>query len=171
MTAAVVVLNASFEPLGIVSLHRAMAFLLKERAVIVEAVPGQTVRSATAEYPFPRVVQFREMVRVPYKYGVQPWTREGVLQRDRGLGCAYCTKPARPTTIDHIMPKSRFVGNPNTWLNTIAAHTECNGRKADRTPLEAGMPLRYQPREVTTRDTLLVAMAEVGADLVALGLA
>lgn len=166
---AVVVLNASFEPLGVVPLRRAMVYLVRERAVIVEAVPGATYRAAEAEFPVPRVVQFREMVRVPYRYGAQPWSRRGVLERD-GHRCAFCLK--RASTVDHLMPKSRLPkGAADTWRNTVAACTSCNGRKADKTPDEARMPLRFQPREVTTRDTLLIALAQTGADLGALGLA
>lgn len=167
---AVVVLNASFEPLGVVPLRRAMAYLVRERASIVEAVPGQTFKSASAEFPVPRVVQFREMVRVPYKYMVQPWTRSGVIERDRGLGCAYCGRTGA-MTIDHIMPRSRVKGNPNTWTNTISSCLRCNNIKAARTPEEARMPLRYEPRIVTSRDTLLLAIASTGADMVSLGLA
>ncbi len=33
------------------------------------------------------------------------------------------------------------------------------------------MPLRYQPRVVTSRDSLVVAIAATGADLTMLGLA
>jgi 5-methylcytosine-specific restriction endonuclease McrA len=42
-----------------------------------------------------------------------------------------------------VVPSSR--GGPWTWLNTVAACRACNGRKADRTPVEAGMRLRFQP--------------------------
>jgi len=162
----VVVLNASFEPLGIVPLKRAMVFLMRERAVIVDAVPGRTVRSAEAEFPFPRVVQFREMVRVPYRWGAVPWTRRGLLERD-GYECVFCGK--RASTVDHILPRSR--GGRDTWMNTAAACLRCNSVKADKTPEEAGMPLRFQPREVTTRESLVLAIAETGADVVALGFA
>ena len=162
----VVVLNASFEPLGIVPVARALVFLMRERAVIVDAVPGRTIRSAQAEFPFPRVVQFREMIRVPYRYGVMPWSRRGLLQRD-GFECAYCGK--RATTVDHMLPRSR--GGRDEWMNTVAACTRCNNVKADRTPAEAGMPLRYQPRPVTTRDTLVLAIAAAGVDMNAFGLA
>jgi 5-methylcytosine-specific restriction endonuclease McrA len=162
----VAVLNATFEPLAIVPLRRAMAFLLHERAVIVEAVPGQTVRSATAEFPMPRVVQFREMVRVPYRHSVLPWTRAGLLARDQH-SCAYCGRHAN--TIDHVQPRSR--GGRNTWLNTVASCHRCNNQKADRTPEEADMPLRFPPREVTRRDTLVLGIGALGADMSALGLA
>lgn len=162
----VAVLNASMEPLAIVPLSRAMGLLLRERAVVVEARAGETIRSTAAEMPVPLVVQFREMVRVPYAYAASPWSRRGVLERDGGR-CAYC--PARGTTVDHIMPRSR--GGGNTWMNTVTCCPRCNAAKADRTPAEAGMVLRYQPREVTRRDSLVVGMAELGADLAQLGLA
>jgi 5-methylcytosine-specific restriction endonuclease McrA len=161
----VVVLNASFEPLGIVPVARAMVFLIRERAVLVDAVPGRTVRSAEAEFPMPRVVQFREMVRVPYRYGTVPFTRKGMLERDN-YECAYCGK--RASTVDHILPRSRR--GLDTWMNCISACTRCNGVKADRTPEEAGMPLRFQPRIVTSRETLVLAIAATGADVEALGL-
>jgi 5-methylcytosine-specific restriction endonuclease McrA len=32
----------------------------------------------------------------------------------------------------------------NTWKNTIAACDSCNQRKANRTPAEAGMVLRFE---------------------------
>ena len=162
----VVVLNASFEPLGIVPLSRALVFLMRERAVIVDAVPGRVVRSAEAEFPFPRVVQFREMIRVPYRYGTVAWSRRGLLQRDN-FECAYCGK--RASTVDHVLPRSR--GGRDTWENTVASCLRCNNVKADRTPEEAGMTLRFQPRVVTNRETLVMAIAETGADVVALGLA
>mgnify|MGYP003583040890 CR=1 FL=1 len=162
----VVVLNASFEPLGIVPLSRALVFLMRERAVIVDAVPGRTVRSAEAEFPVPRVVQFREMVRVPYRWGTVPWTRRGLLERDN-FECCYCGK--RALTVDHVLPKSR--GGRDSWLGCVAACHRCNNVKADRTPEEAGMTMRYQPRVVTSRESMVLAIAETGADVVALGLA
>ena len=59
----------------------------------------------------------------------------------------------------------------DTWLNTIAACLRCNGIKANRTSEEAGIPLLFQPREVTTRGTLLVAVTGIATAVVALGLA
>lgn len=164
---AVIVLNASFEPLGVVPLRRAVVHLLRERATVVEAVPGAVYRSATAEFPVPRVVQFRTMIRAPHRYEVQAWTRHGVISRDAHT-CAYCgSRSAR--TVDHVMPRSR--GGKDEWMNTVAACLRCNGAKADRTPDEAGMALLFQPRNVNTRDTLIAAMAGTGADLVSLGFA
>ncbi|HET9517230.1 MAG TPA: HNH endonuclease, partial [Actinoplanes sp.] len=65
----------------------------------------------------------------------------GVLARDRRT-CAYCGGHA--TTIDHVLPRSR--GGANSWTNTVAACERCNGRKGDRTPAEAGLRMRTEPK-------------------------
>ena len=42
------------------------------------------------------------------------------------------------------MPSSAR-GGRWSWTNLVSACAACNGRKADRTPEEAGMPLVYLP--------------------------
>lgn len=73
-----------------------------------------------------------------------------VHERDHWT-CAYCGRSVSKTpaceallaTVDHIVPSSR--GGASSWLNLVSACKECNGRKADRTPGEAGMMLRFDP--------------------------
>lgn len=166
MTAQVVVLNATLEPIGVASLQRAVAFVVKERAQIMLAADG-TIRSNSLELPVPRVVVFNDYVQIPHTrlYDRMPWSRKGVLDRDRRR-CAYCRGAG--ATIDHIHPASR--GGASTWLNTITACVDCNGRKGDRTPTEAGMPLRFEPRVVWRREVMLLAVQAAGVDLAELGL-
>jgi 5-methylcytosine-specific restriction endonuclease McrA len=77
-------------------------------------------------------------VKTTFLYGRAPgWTKRGVLKRDSHT-CGYCGD--RATTVDHILPQSK--GGRNTWTNTVAACHTCNARKANRTPAEAGMPLK-----------------------------
>ena len=161
MMRQVVVLNASFEPLTTVTLNRAILFLVKERAVVVEAVEGATIRSVDREIPLPKVVRLVKYVRVSYMHRPRPWSRRGVLERDAGLGCIYCGKNA--TTVEHIQPISRG-GDPRGWLNTAAACVACNNKKGSMTLAEWGRPLRYKPRVVTERDTLVLAIAKTGVD-------
>ena len=66
-----------------------------------------------------------------------------MLARD-GHTCGYCR--GRADTVDHVVPRSRpgrrpQLGEPGGGLPT------CNGRKGNRTPDEAGMPLLVQPFE------------------------
>ena len=57
-------LNASYEPLSIVSSRRAICLLLADKAELVECDEG-VVHSATVSIPVPAVVRLRYMVRVP----------------------------------------------------------------------------------------------------------
>lgn len=59
--------------------------------------------------------------------------------------CAYCGNyfDRESLTKDHIKPKVH--GGKNTWKNLITSCKPCNGRKADRTPEQAGMKLKFQP--------------------------
>lgn len=163
----VVVLNASYEPLGMVSVNRAVLFLLRERAELVAAVPGAHIRSADTELPLPRVVRLVKYVRVPYAHSPMPWSKRGVLERDAALGCVYCGRKA--TTVEHIVPVSR--GGGSDWMNTAGACKPCNGSKGARLVSEAGLTMRYQPRLVTKQESLILAIAKAGYDLSDLGFA
>ncbi len=71
-------------------------------------------------------------------------TKAGVFRRDRGL-CGYCGRAISlaDASLDHVIPQS--LGGPDTWDNLVNACRRCNQKKADRTPEQAGMPLRFKP--------------------------
>ncbi|MEU6022214.1 HNH endonuclease [Micromonospora sp. NPDC048871] len=134
---AVLVVNADLGPLHRVTVPHAIRMLCRRVAEIHEAVPDQVI----GVFPVPRVVRLVRYVVTRWRFTSGPaWSRAGVLARDARC-CAYCAGPA--STIDHILPRSR--GGRNTWKNTTAACYACNQRKGDRTPTEAGMPLRRVP--------------------------
>ena len=134
----VLVLNASYEPLNITSWRRAIVLLLKGKAEQVE----HNGRYIYAEFPLPTVIRLRYYVRVPYKE--IPLTRRNLLERDRHT-CQYCSYKGEQLTLDHIVPRSR--GGGDSWENLVAACVRCNVRKGNRTPREANMRLRTQPRK------------------------
>ncbi len=132
----VLVINADLGPLHRVSLRHAVRMLVRRVAEVHEAVPDRLI----GVYPVPTVVRLVRYVVTKWRYTAGPaWSRSGVLARD-GHRCGYCLGVA--TTVDHILPRSH--GGRNTWANTVAACCECNQRKADRTPAEAGMVLRFE---------------------------
>lgn len=74
------------------------------------------------------------------------FSRKNIFKRDR-YTCQYCGDQPGPEelTIDHVMPRSR--GGTSTWENCLLACVACNKRKADKTPAEAGMPMRKVPKK------------------------
>jgi len=134
------VLNAGYEPLGVVSFRRAIMLVLNQKATVLEQNDELKVRSATGEYELPSVILLARYVRVPGSRKI-PVSRRGVLRRDSNR-CAYCSKSA--TTIDHVQPKSR--GGKDTWENLVACCLRCNNKKGDKTLAEMGWALRTAPR-------------------------
>jgi 5-methylcytosine-specific restriction endonuclease McrA len=133
-------LNATFEPLAVVTAKRAVLLMLSGKAELVEAaLEGGAFHSESLTVTAPSVMRLSRYVRVPYRPSV-PMTRAGVLRRDCRV-CAYCGK--RADTIDHVLPRSR--GGMHTWENCVAACRACNSRKADRLLSELGWTLRFVP--------------------------
>lgn len=141
------VLNASFEALGATKMDRAISLVLRGDAEIVESDESRIVRSMGHNLPFPKVIRLLRYVKVPFTYAEEFFSRAGVLRRDKHT-CGYCGKKAADgaiMTVDHIHPKSRFDGNPDTWLNTVACCAPCNAKKADKLLSECGMTLLTTP--------------------------
>lgn len=135
----VLLLNATFEPLAVVTAKRAVVLMLTGKAECVQAALEGAFHSESLTIPAPSVMRLSRYVRVPYRRSV-PMTRAGVLRRD-GRRCAYCGK--RADTIDHVVPRSR--GGQHTWDNCVAACRLCNSRKADRLLAELGWTLVAPP--------------------------
>ncbi len=146
---ACLALNASYEPLTLVTPRRAIRLVLDGKAEILEVDTDREFRSAEITVPAPVVIRLRRFVRVPRRYRRQV-TNTFLFARDE-YSCMYCGKHRRELrgreflTRDHIIPSSR--GGENSWENVVAACSPCNNRKGDRLPHEAGMALRTEPRE------------------------
>ena len=134
------VLNATYEPLGVVTDRRALILVLNNRATVVE-ISTEILHFANGEIALPAVIRLNKFVRIPYRHAV-PLSRRAIFARDGGR-CVYCTASA--TSIDHVIPRSR--GGGHTWENVVSACHRCNHIKADRTLKELGWRLRSLPRE------------------------
>lgn len=149
---AVLVLNASYEPVSITRTRNALKLLVKGSAVAEEdygfdIYPG---------LPLPSVIRLRNYKKIPIRISIL--TRPNIYARDRYL-CQYCGakegttklvngKPTRTVlTLDHVLPESR--GGPFSWDNLVSCCKTCNLKKGDHTPQEAGMELLHIPRMLT----------------------
>jgi len=136
--AKALVLNASFQPLCVVPVRRALVLALKGKAEVVHT-NGHLYRSERLELHAPSVVRLKYFVKVPYRARAS-LSRRAVLVRDH-FECQYCGSKAE--NVDHIIPKSR--GGAHSWENVVAACRRCNARKENRSPSDVGMHLRRVP--------------------------
>lgn len=135
---SVLLLNASYEPIHVITERRAITLVIDAKAELVEQQPGR-LRSATCEWPIPAVVRLVQYVKIPYRARV-PLNRRAVIARDKGV-CAYCGGSGNE--MDHVIPRSR--GGEHTWENVVCSCRSCNSRKADRLLSETTMTLNITP--------------------------
>lgn len=133
------VLNATYEPLSVVTRRRAIVLVLSDRAEVVHD-SDEVVHSQHLAVQVPSVIRLRTYVRVPYRRRAA-LSRRGVFARD-GHRCQYCGGPA--DSIDHVVPRSR--GGEHVWENVVACCRSCNAAKRDRLLEHTSMRLRRPPR-------------------------
>jgi 5-methylcytosine-specific restriction endonuclease McrA len=165
-TTDVLLLNADYSPIKVISWKQAIGMLLDDKVYMVEDYANRVIRSATMEMKWPAVIALKRYVKRATRV---KFNRANVMARD-GYTCQYCgvrpkTTSGRPDlrelTLEHVVPRSRSVARkggrqvflpwdkkwvPVTcWENVVAACGPCNLDKAARTPSEAGMKLRKLP--------------------------
>ena len=120
MQSPVLVLNASYEPINVTPVRRAVILIIKGVATAEEA-NGSFIHSSRASFRVPSVIRLRE----------------------------FCSRalPAGELTLDHVIPRSR--GGHTDWDNLVACCHRCNNLKGDRLPEEAGLKLLRLPRPFT----------------------
>jgi len=154
MSVRCMVLNSSYEYLNIEeSWFDSLMLVLEGKAVPIELYPD-VVRSQHCTFQLPAAVVMRYQVNLRKRNRLfQMPTKRAVFIRDN-FECQYCG--SRLTmgsgTRDHVLPRSRK--GPDALTNVVASCKPCNGRKANRTPEQAGMVLRSQPRQLTDEEKI-----------------
>jgi 5-methylcytosine-specific restriction endonuclease McrA len=145
----VLVLNSTYEPINVCSLHRAVVLLLKGKAETIET-SGGIMRSERSALIAPVVIRLLHYIRLPRADGRRV-SRHAILARD-GFRCQYCGS-TRHLTIDHIIPRSR--GGASSWENVVTSCAPCNVRKGACLPSEVGMSPFRRPRPPVPGDFVL----------------
>src|SRR5438309_6942869 len=84
----VLVLNATFEPINVCTVKRAVVLLLKDKAEVIEHSEWK-LRSATRSMERPTVIRLVTYVRIPRDTHRRKITRRAVFARDEWI-CQYC---------------------------------------------------------------------------------
>src|SRR5918994_1627110 len=150
------ILNRNWQPVNVATVARSLVLLWNEAARVVDTetyrlftwadwsriVPRDGdifIQAVRLRLRVPEVIVLAEYDRLPS--AAVSFSRRNVFKRDHWT-CQYCGE--RPggeeLTIDHVVPRSQ--GGTSTWDNCVLSCIDCNKRKADRTPQQAGMKLR-----------------------------
>ena len=138
-------LTQGYEPLQIISWQRAVTLLALAKVDVVEEYEME-IRAPSIAWRVPAVVRLRKTFRryaKPVKF-----SRVNIYARDN-YRCQYCAIKCTvdELTYDHVVPRSQ--GGKTTWENIVSACYTCNRRKANRTPVQAGMKLLSTPARPT----------------------
>jgi len=142
MTARTLVLDQGYQPHRIVSWRRAVTMLFAGKVEVVEEY-DEEIRSVTISIKMPAVVRLiRKATGRPPKVR---FSRINIMARDN-FRCQYCGKRGTrgELNLDHVLPRAQ--GGTSRWENIATSCIPCNTQKGNRTPEQAGMKLRKQPR-------------------------
>lgn len=142
---SVLLLNASYEPLTVVSWKRAMTLVLAGRAEMVAQDGDRVVRSAGgSEFPLPNVVRLMQMVSFAgmRRKGTPRFSKAGLNVRD-GRTCQVRGCDDRGSTVDHVIPRSR--GGDTSWENCVLMCQAHNSTKGNRSLDQLGWSLKRVP--------------------------
>ena len=133
----VLLLNQTYEPLGTVSVARAIIMTLKNSVFVEEYDGVRVLRSAHDEFPVPSVIRRRTDINSRRRREQSGMQRLRIYMRDK-FRCQYCgdKKSVNELTLDHILPRSRG-GNSCTTGRTRVIPGEASA-SATRAGTKAG---------------------------------
>ena len=142
VNAKTLVLDTSYQPLGIISWQRAFCLYMMDKVEIVEEYADLWVRSAHQAFKVPSIIRF--VKNVFKKVRRVKFSRDNVYARDKGK-CQYCGThcTTEEFTLDHIVP--RALGGITEWKNVVVCCVDCNRRKQDKPLHKSGMTLLSIP--------------------------
>ncbi len=138
----VLVINSSYEPINICSWKKAILMLYKGIATSLEDT-DIVIRSPSMGIVLPSVLKLTHYIPIPKIR--KKLNKAYVLMRDSFI-CQYCGRRLKESeiTLDHIIPRSR--GGRNEWQNLATSCPECNAKKGNKLPEEAGFRLKKDPK-------------------------
>jgi 5-methylcytosine-specific restriction endonuclease McrA len=127
----------------------------KELSQMITEHPNGFVNTVSLKLAIPEIIILSFYDRLP-KVDIR-FTRSNIY-KNYGLKCCYCGKKFQSVdlNLDHVLPRSR--GGTTTWNNIVLSCIPCNMQKADRTPVEAGFKMHYQPLKPNWKPLYAVKM-------------
>lgn len=136
-------LNATFEPLNIISWQRAITLLTQGKVEVIDSY-DRDIRGVSITFRLPSILRLLKLIKVRRASREVRFSRANIYQRDK-YACQYCGVNYSPEglTFDHVIPQVQ--NGEATWENIVTACLVCNNKKGGRTPREANMRLIRPP--------------------------
>lgn len=153
------VLSQGFEPIKVISWQRAIALLSLGKIEVIEEY-DHDIRSVSLVIKIPAVVRLLSAFR-RHKQKVK-FSRVNIFARDK-YSCQYCGVKGKmdELTYDHVTPRSQ--GGKTEWTNIATCCYDCNMKKRDRTPAQAGMRLLSTPVQPSWMPAMTITVSQTSA--------
>jgi 5-methylcytosine-specific restriction endonuclease McrA len=146
MSAACLVLSRAFSPVNVYASYKdAVTKVEAGRAEVIATYPNTILRSWKQAKEAPAIIRLLYFAGNVQKRGrFMRLSRKNLWLRDKAK-CCYCNKAVTLAEMhwDHVVPRDQ--GGISSWENLVVSCQKCNSRKANRTPIQAGMPLLKTP--------------------------
>lgn len=157
----VLILNADMRPYGEWDWKKAISNLLCKEIAVRPVYDDKGMIKHDFEvtdgkgnlYEVPAVLVLEEYRPENNKYA--SYSKIRIYQRDMNT-CQYCGSKVTPNnrTIDHVIPRAhwnpkRYHFKVTSFENAVTSCENCNFKKRNRTPSQAGMKLLNVPKRVT----------------------
>lgn len=170
----VLVLNKNFVAVSITNWRRAIRLVYLNRADVVDEEyrtysfqdwfelsqfikdhPAGFVHTPKFKIAIPEVIALKYYDKVQFE---EPRLTRRNIYEHYNYRCCYCGKKfdSSKLNIDHVIPRSR--GGKTEWSNVVTSCIECNLKKGNRTPQEAGMKLVIPPSKPHRRVKLTLIL-------------
>lgn len=159
----VLVLNNNFYAICVTSWQRAITLVYNGHADVVDEEyrtydfsdwcelsqmlkehPAGFIHTPKLKIAVPEVIALKYYDRLP-QVEIK-FTRRNIYEHYQ-YRCCYCGKKFSPhqLNLDHVVPRSR--GGKTNWNNIVTSCLECNLKKGNKLPEEAGMKLLIKPHK------------------------
>jgi 5-methylcytosine-specific restriction endonuclease McrA len=137
----VLLLNATYEPLRVITWQRAIRLLTLGKVEVIEETDRE-IRSVSFVIRLPSVVRLLRLIR-PRRQPIK-FSRQNIYLRDN-FRCQYCGArvSSQDLNLDHVIP--RALGGKTTWENIVTCCVPCNVQKGGNTPEAVGLRLIHRP--------------------------
>lgn len=137
--AKVLLLNNTYEPIGIIPVKNVLRKILKgSSSFYVDSYYQEPYMHGEIEIKIPAVVRLTYYIRPKKSTRKVNGRKRDIFKRD-SYTCVYCgfAGDDKELTLDHVVPRSR--GGDNTSYNLVTACFPCNNKKGDKLPEELGI--------------------------------